>query len=56
MIHGNSPPLEGYLLTDNQHILILNSPKKTEEMTMWTKPQYTEMRLGFEVTLYISNR
>ncbi|CAM4405098.1 pyrroloquinoline quinone precursor peptide PqqA [Alteromonas sp. KS69] len=23
---------------------------------MWTKPQYTEMRLGFEVTLYISNR
>ncbi|HBY41699.1 MAG TPA: pyrroloquinoline quinone precursor peptide PqqA [Alteromonas sp.] len=23
---------------------------------MWTKPQYIEMRLGFEVTLYISNR
>ncbi|AYA66609.1 MULTISPECIES: pyrroloquinoline quinone precursor peptide PqqA [Alteromonas] len=23
---------------------------------MWTKPQYTEMRLGFEVTLYIKNR
>ncbi|MDG1122545.1 MAG: pyrroloquinoline quinone precursor peptide PqqA [Glaciecola sp.] len=23
---------------------------------MWTKPQYNEMRLGFEVTLYISNR
>ena len=23
---------------------------------MWTKPQYTEMRLGFEVTLYINNR
>ncbi|MBR9792138.1 MAG: pyrroloquinoline quinone precursor peptide PqqA [Gammaproteobacteria bacterium] len=23
---------------------------------MWIKPQYTEMRLGFEVTLYISNR
>ncbi|MBE1287327.1 pyrroloquinoline quinone precursor peptide PqqA [Alteromonas sp. LMIT006] len=23
---------------------------------MWTKPEYTEMRLGFEVTLYISNR
>lgn len=28
MIHGNSPPLEGYLLTDNQHILILNSSKR----------------------------
>ncbi|MBE1287337.1 MAG: pyrroloquinoline quinone precursor peptide PqqA [Alteromonadaceae bacterium] len=23
---------------------------------MWTKPEYLEMRLGFEVTLYISNR
>ncbi|UTP73858.1 pyrroloquinoline quinone precursor peptide PqqA [Alteromonas sp. LMIT006] len=23
---------------------------------MWTKPEYHEMRLGFEVTLYISNR
>ncbi|MBV7298913.1 pyrroloquinoline quinone precursor peptide PqqA [Enterovibrio sp. NIFS-20-8] len=23
---------------------------------MWKKPSYTEMRLGFEVTLYISNR
>ncbi|NRA72333.1 MAG: pyrroloquinoline quinone precursor peptide PqqA [Gammaproteobacteria bacterium] len=23
---------------------------------MWTKPKYEEMRLGFEVTLYISNR
>ncbi|MFD2176492.1 pyrroloquinoline quinone precursor peptide PqqA [Veronia pacifica] len=23
---------------------------------MWKKPTYTELRLGFEVTLYISNR
>ncbi|HSP57704.1 MAG: pyrroloquinoline quinone precursor peptide PqqA [Halomonas sp.] len=23
---------------------------------MWTKPAYTDLRLGFEVTLYISNR
>ncbi|HAS62658.1 MAG TPA: pyrroloquinoline quinone precursor peptide PqqA [Vibrio sp.] len=23
---------------------------------MWTKPKYEDMRLGFEVTLYISNR
>ncbi|MBL0710744.1 MAG: pyrroloquinoline quinone precursor peptide PqqA [Colwellia sp.] len=23
---------------------------------MWTKPNFEEMRLGFEVTLYISNR
>ncbi|MCH4562482.1 pyrroloquinoline quinone precursor peptide PqqA [Halomonas sp. M4R5S39] len=23
---------------------------------MWTKPSYTDLRLGFEVTLYIANR
>jgi coenzyme PQQ precursor peptide PqqA len=23
---------------------------------MWTKPEYTEMRFGFEVTMYIANR
>jgi coenzyme PQQ precursor peptide PqqA len=26
------------------------------EMTMWTKPEFTEMRFGFEVTMYIANR
>ncbi|WP_437884063.1 pyrroloquinoline quinone precursor peptide PqqA [Pseudomonas sp. LRF_L74] len=23
---------------------------------MWTKPEFTDMRLGFEVTLYFANR
>ncbi|MBI1394826.1 MAG: pyrroloquinoline quinone precursor peptide PqqA [Betaproteobacteria bacterium] len=23
---------------------------------MWNKPEYTEMRFGFEVTMYIANR
>ncbi|AYF90759.1 pyrroloquinoline quinone precursor peptide PqqA [Pseudomonas sp. BN414] len=23
---------------------------------MWTKPSYTDMRIGFEVTLYFANR
>jgi len=27
-----------------------------EEIAMWTKPEYTEMRFGFEVTMYIANR
>jgi coenzyme PQQ precursor peptide PqqA len=27
-----------------------------ENKTMWTKPEYTEMRFGFEVTMYIANR
>ena len=24
--------------------------------TMWTKPEATEMRFGFEVTMYVCNR
>ncbi|OUT78704.1 MAG: coenzyme PQQ precursor peptide PqqA [Betaproteobacteria bacterium TMED22] len=27
-----------------------------EVFNMWTKPEYTEMRFGFEVTMYIANR
>jgi coenzyme PQQ precursor peptide PqqA len=26
------------------------------EVAMWNKPEYTEMRFGFEVTMYIANR
>ena len=26
------------------------------ETIMWTKPEFTEMRFGFEVTMYIYNR
>ena len=27
-----------------------------EENNMWTKPDFTEMRFGFEITMYIGNR
>lgn len=27
-----------------------------QETAMWTKPCYRDLRLGFEVTLYIANR
>ena len=27
-----------------------------EDRTMWTKPDFTEMRFGFEITMYIGNR
>ena len=27
-----------------------------EENDMWTKPDFTEMRFGFEITMYIGNR
>lgn len=29
---------------------------KSEVITMWTKPEYSDMRFGFEVTMYICNR
>lgn len=32
-------------------------PSRREEETMtWTTPAYTELRLGFEITMYIANR
>jgi coenzyme PQQ precursor peptide PqqA len=31
-------------------------PNLTRRATMWTKPEFTEMRFGFEVTMYIANR
>ncbi len=29
---------------------------KSEVIIMWTKPEYSDMRFGFEVTMYICNR
>jgi coenzyme PQQ precursor peptide PqqA len=30
--------------------------RPAEDCIMWTKPEFTEMRFGFEVTMYIYNR
>ncbi len=27
-----------------------------EDLPMWTKPAYTDLRIGFEVTMYFANR
>jgi pyrroloquinoline quinone biosynthesis protein A len=27
-----------------------------EDVPMWTKPSYTDVRIGFEVTMYFANR
>lgn len=42
---------------------ITKSPEQTgtnndnnEDTTMWTKPAYNDLRIGFEVTMYINNR
>jgi pyrroloquinoline quinone biosynthesis protein A len=34
----------------------LNSDNYSKENIMWTKPEVTEMRFGFEVTMYVCNR
>jgi pyrroloquinoline quinone biosynthesis protein A len=31
-------------------------PQVKGDMNMWTKPEVTEMRFGFEVTMYVCNR
>jgi len=33
-----------------------DNPTTVEITPMWTKPDYTEMRYGFEVTMYFANR
>ncbi|MDF3036329.1 MAG: PqqA family [Paucimonas sp.] len=34
-----------------------SSQKTTEETVMqWTKPSFTDLRFGFEITMYIANR
>ncbi|RCM84392.1 Pyrroloquinoline quinone biosynthesis protein A [Pseudomonas aeruginosa] len=34
-----------------------NRPAPPERIDpMWTKPSFTDLRLGFEVTLYFANR
>ena len=30
--------------------------KKQENLIMWTKPAATELRFGFEVTMYVMNK
>lgn len=39
------------------HPVARNFPTFKEfDMTQWTKPQATDLRYGFEITMYISNR
>ena len=38
-----------------QHLVVGLKPK-IRRYIMWTKPAVTEMRFGFEVTMYVCNR
>ena len=53
-LSGRQRTGSGDLATSGNIPLILQF--KLLEKTMWSKPEYTEMRFGFEVTMYIANR
>ncbi len=36
--------------------IFTNHPIRGERDMTWTTPAYTELRLGFEITMYIANR
>ncbi|CAI8856387.1 pyrroloquinoline quinone biosynthesis protein A [Pseudomonas sp. IT-P218] len=36
--------------------LLKPSIQKKRNSIMWTKPAYTDLRIGFEVTMYFANR
>jgi len=33
-----------------------NLPAQQEDRPMWTKPAFTDLRIGFEVTMYFASR
>jgi pyrroloquinoline quinone biosynthesis protein A len=42
---------------DKRNNSLIRNPQRIEkELIMWTKPEVTEMRFGFEVTMYVCNR
>lgn len=47
---------QGKATTDRRPDFKFNLLNFLEASHMWTKPEYTEMRFGFEVTMYIANR
>lgn len=35
---------------------VWHNPKQQEEKPMWKKPSFTDLRIGFEVTMYFASR
>ena len=44
--------LQAHHSLSNKHIELNN----LKEIAMWTKPEFADLRFGFEVTMYIANR
>ena len=49
------PVLGIVILTTDRKLRFVSSTLKGGRI-MWTKPEATEMRFGFEVTMYVCNR
>ena len=47
----------GYEVFQLQAIKKCTYTDQSKEITMqWTKPEFTDLRFGFEITMYIANR
>lgn len=45
------------LEVDYMYYLVVNVPSIRRSMNMtWSKPAYTDLRIGFEVTMYFASR
>jgi coenzyme PQQ precursor peptide PqqA len=49
----NASSMNWFMIND---FLINHKQFREKENTMWTQPQATEMRFGFEVTMYVMNK
>lgn len=45
------PPAQGGIPTVADHPKLIR-----KESPMWTKPAFTDLRIGFEVTMYFASR
>lgn len=53
MHHRHGPCNES---PDRQHCCGLHPIQLKETAMQWTTPAYTDLRFGFEITMYIANR
>jgi len=54
--NASVPPHKGWGGSTGRKARKASIQSTTGEKNMWSKPEYTEMRFGFEVTMYIANR
>ena len=48
--------MSGPIIHSHETDIGSGSVNQNKEINMWTKPAATEMRFGFEVTMYVMNK